>query len=128
MRFRAREQRELDLIEEEIAASDAELASLLAMFARLAAGEELPAREQLWARRRPSGRQLGAGLEAPGGASTRLGLFAALLWLAVSLALIASILATGRGAGGKGCAAPGITCAGQTSAHQPRSARVPALG
>ena len=42
-----REQRELDTIGEAVSRSDAQLASMLATFGRLTAGEPMPDREQL---------------------------------------------------------------------------------
>jgi len=60
MSLSAREQQALDSIEDEMAGSDPKLASLLATFARLASGEEMPVREksqvlQRHATRRPHG-------------------------------------------------------------------------
>ena len=42
-----REQRQLDTIDEAVSRSDAQLASMLATFGRLTAGEPMPDREQL---------------------------------------------------------------------------------
>lgn len=129
MSLSAHEQQELDLIEDQITASDPALASLLATFARLAADEELPAREQIRAGRNPRGQRcpsLPGTFRRPGGPATRPGL-AVLLWLTVSIALVVSALVISRG-GGKGCTAPGLTCAGQAPAHglHPGTARPPA--
>ncbi|MGH3298971.1 MAG: hypothetical protein ACRDP7_44985 [Trebonia sp.] len=125
MSLSAHERQELDLIEDEIAGSDPGLASLLAAFARLAAGEELPAREQVRAARRPHGRRrllrLPRASRRAVDPAVRLGLAAVLLWLAVSVALIVSVLVISRGDHWKGCASA-ITCAGQAPAHTSRPA------
>ena len=47
MRLSVREQRQLDTIGAVVSQSDAQLASMLATFARLTAGEPMPDREQL---------------------------------------------------------------------------------
>ena len=127
----AHEQQELDLIEDEIAGSDPALASRLATFTRLAADEELPAREQIRAGRNPRGRRgppLPGTFRRPGKPAMRPGLAVVLLWLTVSIALVVSALVISRGGGGKGCAMPGLTCAGQAPAHglHPGTARPPA--
>jgi len=63
MSLSAREQQALDSIGDELAGADPKLASLLATFARLASGEEMPVREKIpnpaWRRgtvRRPARR------------------------------------------------------------------------
>lgn len=126
----AHEQQELDLIEDEIAGSDPALASLLATFARPTADGEPPAQEQIRAGRRPRGRRR---LPAPG-TFRRPGrpimspdIVVVLLWLMASIALVVSALVISRG-GGKGCAMPAVTCAGQAPAHglRPGTARLPA--
>lgn len=127
----AHEQQELDLIEDEIAGSDPALASLLATFARLAAGEELPAQEQIRAGCRPRGRRgplVPGTFGRPGQPAMRPGLVAVLLWLTISIALVVSVLVFSRGDGGKGCAALGLMCASQASAHglRPGTTRPPA--
>ena len=130
MSLSAHEQQELDSIEEEIAGSDPALAARLTTFARLAAGEELPAREQIRAGR-PRGRQgprVPGTFGRPGRPAMRPGLVVVLLWLTVSIALVVSVLVISRGDGGKGCAVPGVTCAGQAPAHglRPGTATPPA--
>ena len=47
MSLSAREQQALDSIGDELAGADPKLASLLATFARLASGEEMPVREKI---------------------------------------------------------------------------------
>lgn len=125
MSLSTREQQELDSIEDEIAGSAPGLASLLATFTRLTAGEELPVREQIKGASRRCGRR------RPPSATSRhrgrprmsLSLAAVLLWLAVSVALIVTTLVFSRGGNGKGCALPGAACAGQAPAHATMHAR-----
>lgn len=130
MSLSAREQRELDSIEYEIAGSAPRLASLLAMFTRLTAGEELPERGQIQgaSRRRDSRRPPSLpGMSRPHGRATvRLSLVAALLWLAVSIALAITVLIISRGGNGTGCTVPGAACADQAPAHASRPAETSA--
>jgi hypothetical protein len=58
MRLSVREQRQLDTIDEVVSRSDARLASMLATFGRLTAGEPMPDREQLPTRPGPARRAL----------------------------------------------------------------------
>lgn len=133
MSLNAHERQELDLIEHEIAGSDPGLASLLATFARLSAGEELPAWEEVRAARRPHGRRRRLPLPRTSGRAgdpaVRRGLAAVLLWLTVSVALIVSVLVISRGDHWKGCATA-ITCAGQAPPHalRPAGPTSPAAG
>lgn len=130
MSLSAREQQELDSIEDEIAGSAPGLATLLATFTRLTAGEELPAREQLKGASRRPGRRRRPSVASRyhGGPAPSLSLAAVLLWLAVSVALIVTALALSRGGNGKGCALPGAACAGQALAPAARQARLSAAG
>ncbi len=68
MRLSVREQRQLDTIGESVSQSDVQLASMLATFARLTAGEPMPDREQLT---RP-GSRAGRTWHAVGAAMARL--------------------------------------------------------
>ena len=52
MSLSASEQQALDSIEATLTSSDPKLASLHAIFARLASGEEMPVRERVWIHRR----------------------------------------------------------------------------
>ncbi len=130
MGLSAREQQELDSIEDEIAGSAPGLARLLATFTRLTAGEELPAREQVKgaSRRRGRRRPTSVASRRHGGPALPLSLAAVLLWLAVSVALIVPALVLSRGGNGKGCALPGAACAGQAPGHAARPARPSAAG
>jgi hypothetical protein len=115
----AHDQQELDSIAGGIADSDPGLASMLATFARLAEGEELPAREQIRAapHLRGWGRCLREAFRRAGGPAMSPGLLAVVLWLVVSVGLIASALAISHGDRGRGCATSAITCAAQAPAH-----------
>jgi hypothetical protein len=142
MSLSAHDQQALDSIENRLVGSDPRLASLLATFGRLAAGEELPVRERIragwrrvscrppgrWRRPRQGVRQ---GLPAR---CLRRQLVLPLLWLAISVALIAVALAIGQG--GKGgctqwasvCSAPapaaaqaGQAASGSAAGQPPRN-------
>ncbi len=60
MRLSVREQRQLDTIGKGVSRSDPRLASMLATFGRLTAGEPIPDREQLTGRADPPSRALHA--------------------------------------------------------------------
>ena len=122
MGLRAWEKQALDSIEGGLAGSAAELASLLATFSRLAAGEEMPERAKVRALQphRPRRR-----LRRPGGGKLhrdarrlRLGRQRAwplALWLVVSLGMIAVALVLSRG-GPAACTQPWGVCAWQPAA------------
>ena len=100
MGLNARERRALHSIEAGLAASYPRLASRLAVFTRLTAGQSFPARENIRAQR------LGRCLRWP--------LVWLLLWLVASAALISVGLAVGHGGGGA-CTARPSSCAGYTA-------------
>ena len=121
MSLGAHEQQALDAIEDGLAGAAPELAVLLATFTRLAAGEEMPARERI----RPAGRRAAGhigrtcrpGVQAllppPGRTRTFL-----LLWLTVAISLITLAVMLNRSAGRSGCAAPWRSvCAAQALAR-----------
>ena len=88
MSLSRREQDALDSIQDGLASSDPTLVARLTIFARLASGEEMPAREKIDARPLHTGR-----------ADKRLGLpqtVPMLLWLVTSVALIAVALVCNR--------------------------------
>src|SRR5215472_12815628 len=95
MSLSAREQQALDSIQDGLAGSDPGLVLLLATFARLAAGEEMPVHEEIralgrHATRRPLGnRRPRRGSVRRDGRSLRLGWpqIIVLLWLAVTIAV-----------------------------------------
>jgi len=85
MSLSAREQQTLEDIEDGLAGSDPGLAARMAMFTRLTAGDEMPAREMTGPDRRfPGGRGLWRRLVL------RVG---PVLWLLIALLLIAAALA-----------------------------------
>ncbi len=126
-----REQQALDSIEDGLAGSDPKLASLLAMFTRLTAGDALPAREKIGAcPRRPGARRpyrcLDIGSRRPRRPRTglRWRLAWPLLWLVVSIALIALIACTSSGGGGnRACYGWAVSaCTGQAPARAAHAA------
>lgn len=114
MSLSAPEQQALDLIEDELAGSDARLAALLATFARLTSGDAMPARETIRVAGRPT---RGAGLlcQRPGFRRA-----APLLGLLITLALAAVGLALSRGGGGVACTQSWpVVCTAPAPAHSP---------
>jgi Protein of unknown function (DUF3040) len=100
----AHEQQVLNRIEDRLSGSDPKLAALLATFARLTAGEEMPVREKIQER----GRRL---------SRSRVWLA---FWLLIGVALIAVAVAVSSGSGGSQavCAGPwAVACAGHSAAR-----------
>jgi Protein of unknown function (DUF3040) len=124
-----REQQALDSIEDGLAGSDPKLASLLATFTRLTAGDALPPREKIRAcPGRPGARRryhcLDLGPRRPRRPRTGLGWQLAwpLLWLVVSIALIALIAGTSGGGGGACYGWTVSACTGQAPARAAHAA------
>ena len=111
MSLSAQEQQALDSIEGGLAGSDPELVSLLATFARLASGEEMPVHEEIrvlrrHATRRPlRNRRPRRGNARRDGRSLRLGWqqTIVLLWLAVTIALVAVAMILNRDSRNREC-------------------------
>ena len=129
MSLSAREQQALDSIESGLAGSDPALALLVATFARLASGEEMPVHEEIRVlRRRATRRPLRNRRPRQGNVRRdgrlRLGLaqIIVLLWLAVTIALVAAALALNRGSRNGPCteAWGAAVCTQQAPAHSPR--------
>jgi hypothetical protein len=130
MSLSAREQQALDSIEDRLADSDPNLASLMATFTRLASGREMPRQERIRAtggrhRRRWCRGHGRAGWPAPNirfGWQGDMAVFLLVLVLVAAMALAAASLAANRG--GKGtCNAPWMAaCAGQAPGHGSRTA------
>ncbi len=123
-----REQRTLDLIEDDLARSGQDLASKLAVFTRLAAGEEMPARERIRGAVHPRAPWLLSfpghqepprdAVQAPRWVNMRIAW--RLVWLTVTFALLAVAVGFGHGAGNRAClASPVAAC---RPAHTPASA------
>jgi Protein of unknown function (DUF3040) len=116
------EQQALDSIKDDLASCDPALVARLAIFTRLAGGEEMPAREKVQASSRRAVRR---SRPEPGPTRRRyrrLGVQQAvmLLWLVFTVALIAIALATSHGGSQGSCPRSWATsCIGATSA--PRS-------
>jgi Protein of unknown function (DUF3040) len=118
MSLSAREQQALDCIEDELAGSDPKLAWLLATFARHASGEEMPVREKIpnLALRRGNVRRPARRL------FPRLGLQQTmlLLWLTVTIALIAVALVLNRDSRNGPCPeSRAVACTQQAPRPQP---------
>ena len=115
MSISEQERQALESIENGLVLSAPELASMLAMFTRLTAGEKMPPRRPV---RRSSGRRLGtagtAGPPAPGPPRrAHLGRAARpWLWLPIAVALLALTVILGHGTGRTRCPAgpPAAAC------------------
>lgn len=108
MSLRSDEQRALDVIEGALAGAAPELAALLSTFARLVAGEEMPARERIHpSRQRRGGRP---GSTGGTGRHARWERLALALWLTTAIALIAVGVLLGRAPGTRTCSASVVTC------------------
>ncbi len=112
-----REQQALDSIKDDLASCDPALVARLALFTRLASGEQMPAREKV-----PAGSRRVARLSRPEPLRTcrpyrRLGVpqVAMLLWLVITVALIATALASSHGGSQGTCTGSwATTCTGAT--------------
>jgi hypothetical protein len=122
MSLSAREKYTLHSIEYRLSGSDPELASLMALFTRLTAGEDMPARETIQTRR-ASRRGHGNRRQPPRNMVRRLrqhvtwpgaGLVIAVL---LAFALLATAVVLDGGSFGRGCSVPGTTCTGQFPGH-----------
>jgi hypothetical protein len=121
MSLSAREQQALDSIEDELAGSDPKLASLLATFARHASGQEMPAREKIPnpALRRGNVRRPARRLFPRLGVQQTM----LLLWLTVTIALIAVALVLNRDSRNGLCPESwAVACIQQAPVHSPRPA------
>jgi hypothetical protein len=129
------EQQALDSLRDGLATSDPTLVARLTMFARLASGEEMPAREKIRVgsrrivrrsrlkpgdpRRDEAARPARRTYQRPGLQGAML-----LLWLVTAFALIAVALASNRGGSQGTCTGSWATfCTGGTSASGSSSAR-----
>ena len=121
-----RERQTLESIENGLVRSAPKLASMLAIFTRLAANEKMPARRPV---RRASSLRTGGGVTAgpralgrSGRLRPRLGQAAQRwLWLAIAVALLALTVILGHGTGRAACTA--ATRVAATCHHVPAPAR-----
>jgi hypothetical protein len=97
MSLSAWEQQALDSIKDGLASSDPTLVARLTMFTRLVSGEEMSAREKIHAGSRRAVRRSRRQPQHADRAYQRLGVQAMLLWLVITVALIAVALAYNRG-------------------------------
>jgi hypothetical protein len=125
------EQQALDSMEGGLAGSDPGLVFLLATFARLASGEEMPVHEEIrvlgrHATRRPlhNRRPHQGNVHRTRRLCPRLGWqqTIVLLWLTVTIAVVAVALVLSRGGGHRPCpeAWAAVVCTQQPPAHSPR--------
>lgn len=117
MSLNAREKHALDSIEGVLADSDPKLAALLATFNRLTSGEDMPVRERILSRRRVRrARPARAGPRTGQRASSRrlIRRAAPLVWLVISVALIAAAVAVSlSGSGGRRACAMSVAVCGR---------------
>lgn len=138
MSLSARDRQALDSREDELAGSDPGLASLLDTFARLEAGEEMPAREDIRAgglppaARAPGGTGAGTPRALLRRTRRRLGLRPALslLWLVITLITLITVTLIINHGGGTGTCTQSwaVACAGQAPAHSRTAADKTAEG
>jgi Protein of unknown function (DUF3040) len=122
MSLSAWEQNALDSIKDRLASSDPALVARLTIFARLATGEEMPAGEKIHAGSRRAVRPSRPEPLPTRRVYQRLGLqqAALLLWLVITVALIAVVLVSNRGGSQGTCTGSWATfCTGATSAAKP---------
>ena len=110
MSLSAWEQDVLDSIKDRLASSDPTLVARLNIFARLASGEEMPAREKIPVGSRAVRRS------RPGDTRPGLSQAALLLWLVTTFALIAVALTSNRGSQGTCTGTWATLCTDTTSA------------
>jgi hypothetical protein len=110
------EQQALNSIKDGLASSDPTLVARLAIFTRLASGEEMPAREKI-----PVGSRQAVLRSGPGRRHTRRQeVVPPLLWLVTTVVLIAVALVCNRGGSQGTCTGSWATfCTGATSAAHP---------
>jgi hypothetical protein len=121
MSLSAREKHTLDSIESWLAGADPELASMLNTFTRLTSGEDMPVREKIRPRRRSSLQSRRTG-DRPRRLPRWFGRpqAAVLVWLVISIALLATALVVNRAGGGaRGPCASLVACGRPAPTHRP---------
>jgi len=115
------ERQTLDSIKHGLADSDPVLAARLAIFTRLASGEDMPAWEKVHPGSRRVARRSGPEAKAdPRRGRLSLSLVMVLVWLVTSIALIAVTFALNRSGSRDTCLGPWTSlCAGSASAARP---------
>lgn len=131
MSLSAHDRQELGAIEEELAASDPQLAEMLSIFSRLADGEEMPGSERVGAVQQPAAIQAAFGL-VPGRPGTPRGRGAPpparqrglsrkvilVVWLAMSFTLIAIAVVVSQTGPRASCAGwPPVGCGNHAPAR-----------
>jgi Protein of unknown function (DUF3040) len=126
MSISEQEQETLDSIEDRLVRSAPELASMLAIFSRLTADEQMPVREQV----RRAARGLGASAAAAAGLMTpgriRLGHAGRWLWLVAAVALLALTLAMSHDTASGACTVSSTAACGQAPGPAHPGTRWPA--
>lgn len=127
MSLSAREQQALESVEDGLAESDPGLASRLGIFSRLASGEEMPERDEIQPIRPSATDRLDRNrsprrivvLRSPRRLCRRLGWHraAVLLWLLISVGLIAVALALSNHGPAECAQSWGTACIGPAPAH-----------
>jgi hypothetical protein len=115
MSISTREQLALVSIANRLSASDPHLTSLLAMFTRLASGEEMPVRERIRQPRLMRDRAVPAARRSCRQLGWRQGML--LLWLIVAVGLLAIALAVSRAGGRWACPAAWLGCTVPATSH-----------
>ncbi len=134
MSLGAWERQALEAIKEKLSVSDPRLAALLATFTRHVAGEAMPARTKLRARRPGRRPQRGArphqgaaGRTGPGSQRPGFPRIALLVWLLSTAAMITVALTINGGSGQALCPAFGAVCASQAPAPQHHAVHTAAI-
>lgn len=116
-----KERHVLASIENRLAASDCKLASMLNLFVRLTAGEAMPSRERLrngWRRAIVArDRRHYRPRAVAGPASRKRARLLMVLWVVVSVGMVAVAAVTSSGGHGSCAAHPALSCAGRQPPH-----------
>jgi len=127
MSLNAREQQALDSIRDGLASSDPTLVARLALFTRLASGEDMPAREKVQAGTGQAARRPGRGSRRTRVRYPRSGLQRAvlLLWLVTTVVLIVVAVVYDRVGGHGPCTGAWVTMCTGASAKSGSGSGIP---